>query len=105
MATQIKQEAIEYDEQCLPTICDVFSVKREDIKTEEVCAAGSPEDSCQEHNTTAPALGEACEYEEIKIEEFDIDKALLERERRLSIVLRRCDQVSPCEMYIYELGT
>ena len=95
METPIKQEVIESEDHCLPTICDVYSIKREDLTNDDARNPGNSEDLCQTNNTGASlALVETCSYDEIKIEEFDIDKALLERERVLSVVLVRCDQVS-----------
>ena len=95
METPIKQEVTEADERGLPALCDVYCIKREDIKDEAACDTGNNEELCQTNSTGASlALGETCSYDEIKIEEFDINKALLERERVLSVVLVRCDQVS-----------
>ena len=95
MEAPIKQEVTESEYHCLRTICDVYSIKREDVTDADTRSAGSSEELCQANNTDASlAPGKICSYDEIKIEEFDIKKALLERERVLSVVLVRCDQVS-----------
>ena len=95
METPIKQEVTESEDHCAPTICDVYSIKREDLTNDAACNTANNEELCQTNSAGASlARGETCSYDEIKIEEFDIKKALLERERVLSVVLVRCDQVS-----------
>ena len=95
METQIKQEVVESDERCLPIICDVFSVKREEPTAENGRNVGSNDEIYLGRRTTAsPEPGEACKLE-IEIQELDIKREILEQETKLSIVLVRCDQVSP----------
>ena len=74
MEDQVKQEVIDAEGDRLPTTCDVFSIKREESLAENVRVDGS----YQVTNT------DVLEYEEIKIEEFDVDKALLQRERAVA---------------------
>ena len=83
MEVQVKQEVIDTQVDGLPAISDVFSIKREEPPTENVRADGSHTDL------------HLLEYEQITIEKFDVDTAVLERERALSSQPGGAGQVKP----------
>ena len=70
----MKQEVIESQEIDQILIDNIFSIKREYSPTEDVQTDASVQASSHEAN-----------YDEIKIEEFDIDKALLQRAGAVSV--------------------
>ena len=84
MVTQIKQDTIQ---SVKPTAGHEYAIKEE---VDNVHNAVLQEDFSQKSSTPGPA---ALVDNDIDIVEFDIDKALLQRERTLSVVLVRCDQV------------
>ena len=114
MEVQVKQEDTDSEGDRLPTICDVFSIKREESLTENVLVVDGSYRSTRsdvlkyeeikiepfdvlstkrEHSpiqdipvgtNNLTTRTDVLEYEEIKIEEFDVDKARSERERAAS---------------------
>ena len=113
MEVHVKQEVIDREGDRLPISCDVLSIKREESPTENVLVdvsyqaarsdvlqyqkiqiepfhvlsikrEDSPTEGIPVDANNLATRTDVLEYEEIKIVEFDIDKALLERERAVS---------------------